>query len=106
MNFQSMYLWGFFVVAMVAAVLHRVGSFIKRGSAWRHVQNALLYAFVQCGISFAFVGCYVLYVKNGFSVSPSRLGVAFFFVSVIAFAALWRGKGFDFSPWSLAEPMV
>ena len=104
MNFQRVYLWAFLIVAVLCVVLHRVGRFAKRRKAWRYAQNAVLYACVQCEVSLAFVGCYVLYVKNGFSVSPSHLGVAFFFLSVLAFCVMWRLGAFDKSPWSLTAP--
>lgn len=53
------------------------------------------YLLAQLLLNLAFVGTYVLYVKNGYTPSLSDLGVAFTVVSVLAFFFLWRFGAFS-----------
>ncbi len=106
MNIQRVYLWAFFAVAAVVVGLCFASRLWKTRKAWRAFQSALLFAAVQCLLSLAFLGCYVLYVKNGFSVSPSRLGVAFFFFSSAVHFLFWRLGGMYEGWLSLVAPMA
>ncbi len=106
MNIQRVYLLAFFGFAAITAAICFWGRRLKEKSPWRILQSFSAFASLQCTLSLAFIGCYVLYVKNGFAVSPSRLGVAFFPFSVFVFFLAWRLKYISRSALSLAAPAL
>lgn len=105
MDFQQIYLKLLILLGLVTAALCFSGRYCRH-KALRFLQSAAVFAAVQGLLCLAFLGCYVLYVKNGFSVSPSRLGVVFFPVSVLVFFLFWRFGGMTRHPLSLVAPAL
>jgi len=77
----------------------------KAGRALCALRDAFTYIAAQIFLVLAFLAVYVMYVKNGYRPSLSNIGVAFIFVSVFAFWALWRFGAISQGALSLLYPL-
>lgn len=91
------------VVAAFALLCRFKGKIKIKGLLW--LGDALRYACVQALISLAFLGVYVLYVKNGRVPRLADIGVAMVPFSVAAYWAAWRFGALSKSRKSLLCPL-
>lgn len=103
LNLQRLFFIALAVLAAVFALLCRFKGTIKI-KAIRWLGDALRYACLQGFISLAFLGVYVLYVKNGLFPRLADLGVAIVPFSVFVFWAAWRLGALSSSRASLLCP--